>query len=322
MSAGGGGAGEAAVGVQRSERSIRKGAGMALLLLVLLLVPRFANNYYLEVLSEAWLYVLLCLGLNIVVGFAGLLDLGYAAFFAVGAYTAGIVTIRLGQSFWLSLPIAVVTATLAGVIIGGPTLRLRSDYLAIVTLGFGEMVRITVRNLAITGGASGLVGIERPHLFGYALHSIGAFYYVFLLLAVLGIVASHRLENSRIGRAWKYVRSDEDAARAMGINHAAVKLAAYALGAIFAAIGGCFYATKMTAISPETFTFNQSLLILLGVVLGGRGKIPGVILGALVIVIFPELFRDVGSMRMLVFAVSLLLIMLFRPAGIWPERWR
>lgn len=313
---------EAAVRVQPAAWSVRHLAGVVVLLGVLAAVPAFANNYYLEVLSEAWFYVLLCLGLNIVVGYAGLLDLGYAAFFAVGAYTAGIVTLRLGLSFWLSLPISVIAASIAGVIIGGPTLRLRSDYLAIVTLGFGEMVRISVRNLAVTGGASGLVGINRPYLLGYHLNSIGAYYYIFLLLAVLGVIASHRLENSRIGRAWKYVRSDEDAARAMGINHALVKLAAYILGAIFAAIGGCFYAAKMTAISPETFTFNQSLLILLGVVLGGRGKIPGVILGALVIVIFPELFRDIGSMRMLVFAISLLLIMLFRPAGIWPEKWR
>lgn len=303
-------------------RALWRAAGLATLLAAVAAVPFFANNYYLEVLSEAWFYVLLCLGLNIVVGYAGLLDLGYAAFFAVGAYTAGLVTLRLGQSFWLSLPLAVIAAALAGVIIGGPTLRLRSDYLAIVTLGFGEMVRITVRNLAITGGASGLVGINRPELFGYQIKSIADYYYVFLGLAVFAAVASHRLEHSRIGRAWKYVRSDEDAARAMGINHAAVKLAAYVLGAIFAAIGGCFYAAKMTAIAPETFNFNQSLLILLGVVLGGRGKIPGVILGALVVVIFPEIFRDIGSMRMLIFAVSLLLIMLFRPAGIWPERWQ
>jgi branched-chain amino acid transport system permease protein len=307
--------------VRSARRAWRIGGALALLAVVLVL-PGFLNNYYLEVLSEAWLYVLLCLGLNIVVGYAGLLDLGYAAFFAVGASTAGLVTLRLGLSFWLSLPLAVMAAVVAGVVIGGPTLRLRSDYLAIVTLGFGEMVRITVRNLAITGGASGLVGINRPELFGFKLVSIGAFYYVFLFLALVAMAASHRLEHSRIGRAWKYVRSDEDAARAMGINHATVKLAAYILGAIFAAIGGCFYAAKMTAIAPETFNFNQSLLILLGVVLGGRGKIPGVILGALVIVIFPEVFRDIGSMRMLVFAVSLLLIMLFRPAGIWPQRSR
>ncbi len=305
-----------------ASRSPRAIAITLALLVAALAVPLVANNYALEVLSEAWFYVLLCLGLNIVVGYAGLLDLGYAAFFAVGAYTAGLVTLKLGLSFWLSLPLAVVAAAIAGVVIGGPTLRLRSDYLAIVTLGFGEMVRITVRNLAVTGGASGLVGISRPSLFGYKLDTIAGFYYIFLLLAMLAVLASHRLEHSRIGRAWKYVRSDEDAARAMGINHAAVKLSAYVLGAIFAAIGGCFYAAKMTAIAPETFNFNQSLLILLGVVLGGRGKIPGVILGAVVVVVAPEVFRDVGSLRMLVFAACLLLIMLLRPAGIWPERWR
>ncbi len=303
-------------------RSPRGTVVSAALIVVALAIPLVANSYALEVLSEAWFYVLLCLGLNIVVGYAGLLDLGYAAFFAVGAYTAGLVTLKLGLSFWFSLPLAVVAASIAGVVIGGPTLRLRSDYLAIVTLGFGEMVRITVRNLAVTGGASGLVGISRPYLFGYKLDTIASYYYIFLALALLAVAASHRLEHSRIGRAWKYVRSDEDAARAMGINHAAVKLSAYVLGAIFAAIGGCFYAAKMTAIAPETFTFNQSLLILLGVVLGGRGKIPGVILGALVVVVAPELFRDIGSLRMLVFALCLLLIMLLRPAGIWPERWR
>ncbi|MDE2334834.1 MAG: branched-chain amino acid ABC transporter permease [Rhodospirillales bacterium] len=306
----------------RAARSPRGMVLSAVLILAALAIPLFANGYALEVLSEAWFYVLLCLGLNIVVGFAGLLDLGYAAFFAVGAYTAGLVTLKLGLSFWFSLPLAVIAASIAGVIIGGPTLRLRSDYLAIVTLGFGEMVRIAVRNLAVTGGASGLVGISRPYLFGYKLDTIGSYYYIFLALALLAVAASHRLENSRIGRAWKYVRSDEDAARAMGINHAAVKLSAYMLGAIFASIGGCFYAAKMTAIAPETFNFNQSLLILLGVVLGGRGKIPGVMLGAIVVVVAPEVFRDIGSMRMLVFALSLLLIMLLRPAGIWPERWR
>ena len=303
-------------------RSPRRVAITAALLVISLGIPLVANGYELEVLSEAWLYALLCLGLNIVVGYAGLLDLGYAAFFAVGAYTAGLVTLRLGLSFWFSLPIAVVAASIAGVVIGGPTLRLRSDYLAIVTLGFGEMVRITVRNLSVTGGASGLVGISRPWFFGYKIDTISSYYYIFLGLAALAVVASHRLEHSRIGRAWKYVRSDEDAARAMGINHVTVKLSAYVMGAIFAALGGCFYAAKMTAIAPETFNFNQSLLILLGVVLGGRRKIPGVILGALVVVVAPELFRDIGSMRMLVFAASLLLIMLLRPAGIWPERWR
>lgn len=301
-------------------RSGARPALLTLLLIALALVPRFANNYELEVLSNAWLYVVLCLGLNIVVGYAGLLDLGYAAFFAVGAYATGILTTRYGIDFWLTIPAAIICALGAGVIVGGPTLRLRSDYLAIVTLGFGEIVRITARNLQITGGASGLVGINRPHLFGVQLEQIWQFYYVFLILAVLACIVSARVQDSRIGRAWRYVRFDEDAAEAMGINRVAVKLYAYMLGAVFASVAGCFYAAKMTAISPETFSFTQSVLILLGVVLGGMGKIPGVILGALVLTIFPEVFRSIGSLRLLVFAIVLLLIMLFRPHGIWPDK--
>jgi branched-chain amino acid transport system permease protein len=303
----------------------RAGAPVRVLLALALLaalaaVPAFASNYVLEVLTNTWLYVVLCLGLNIVVGYAGLLDLGYAAFFAVGAYATGILTTRLGIDFWATIPAAVLCAIAAGVVIGGPTLRLRSDYLAIVTLGFGEMVRIAARNLSITGGASGLVGIQRPVLFGVRLEQVGQFYYVFLGLAVLAWVLSARVENSRIGRAWKYVRYDEDAAEAMGIDRVAVKLYAYMLGAVFAAVAGCFYAARMTAISPETFSFAQSVLILVGVVLGGMGKIPGVALGAVVLTVFPEVFRGIGSLRMLVFAVLLLLLMLFRPHGLWPDR--
>ena len=292
----------------------------AAIIAIAMYVPFVVNNYVLEVLTNAFLYVVLCLGLNIVVGYAGLLDLGYAAFFAVGAYTTGILTTDLHLSFWETMPAAAVLASIAGVVIGGPTLRLRSDYLAIVTLGFGEMVRIAARNLKITGGASGLVGIDRPTLAGFRLDQIIDFYYVFLALALLAWIVSAQLENSRIGRAWKYIRYDEDAAEAMGINRILLKLYAYILGAIFAAIAGCFYAVKMTAISPETFSFAQSVLILVGVVLGGMGKIAGVTIGALVLTIFPELFRDIGSLRMLVFAVVLLLIMLFRPHGIWPDR--
>jgi branched-chain amino acid transport system permease protein len=262
----------------------------------------------------------LCLGLNIVVGYAGLLDLGYAAFFAVGAYTSGILTSHFGVNFWLTIPVAVCVSATAGIIIGGPTLRLRSDYLAIVTLGFGEIVRIIARNLEITGGASGLIGIDRPTIFGFQLSQINHFYYVFLLLAIVACIVSYRLQHSRMGRAWQYVREDEDAAEAMGINRVAVKLYAYVTGAIFGGVAGCFFAAKMTAISPETFTFQQSVLILLGVVLGGMGKIPGVIIGAFALVLFPEVFRDIGSTRILVFAIVMLIIMLYRPEGIWPAR--
>ncbi len=285
---------------------------------VAMVIPLVSNNYVLEVLTNAWFYTMLCLGLNIVVGYAGLLDLGYAAFFAVGAYTTGILTSHFGVNFWLTIPVAVCCSIIAGVIIGGPTLRLRSDYLAIVTLGFGEIVRIIARNLEITGGASGLIGIERPYFFGIELSQIIHFYYVFLILAIIACFVSYRLQHSRLGRAWQYVREDEDAAEAMGIGRVSVKLYAYVIGATFGGVAGCFFAAKMTAISPETFTFSQSVLILLGVVLGGMGKIPGVVVGAFALVLFPEVFRDLGSMRILVFAIVMLVIMLYRPEGIWP----
>ena len=285
-----------------------------------MLLPLISNNYVLEVMTNAWFYVVLCLGLNIVVGYAGLLDLGYAAFFAVGAYTTGILTSHFGVNFWLTIPAAVFFSICAGVIIGGPTLRLRSDYLAIVTLGFGEIVRIVARNLEITGGASGLIGIEKPSIFGFELNQIFHFYYAFLILAVIACFVSYRLQHSRLGRAWQYVREDEDAAEAMGIDRVAVKLYAYVIGAIFGGVAGCFFAAKMTAISPETFMFQQSVLILLGVVLGGMGKIPGVIIGAFALVLFPEVFRGLGSSRILVFAIVMLVIMLYRPEGIWPGK--
>ncbi|HVX71823.1 MAG TPA: branched-chain amino acid ABC transporter permease [Devosia sp.] len=275
--------------------------------------------YAVVILTNALLYTILALGLNIVVGYAGLLDLGYAAFFAVGAYSVGILTTVFGWNFWATIPVAVLAAMLAGVIIGGPTLRLRSDYLAIVTLGFGEIVRIAARNLQITGAASGISGIEQPWLFGWHIAGSTDFYYVFLLLAVIGIFVSVRLANSRLGRAWLYVRHDEDAAEAMGIDRVRVKLAAYIIGAIYGAVGGAFFAVNFTAISPQSFSFQQSTLFLMAVILGGMGKIPGVILGAFIVVLGPELLRDLGSFRYLVFAVGLLLIMLFRPSGIWPS---
>lgn len=287
---------------------------------IAMLFPLVTDNYGLEVLTNVWFYVILCLGLNIVVGYAGLLDLGYAAFFAVGAYTTGILTSEFGINFWLTIPVAILFSACAGCIIGGPTLRLRSDYLAIVTLGFGEIVRIIARNLEITGGASGLIGIQRPSIFGFQLTQIIHFYYVFLILAILAAFISYRLQHSRMGRAWQYVREDEDAAEAMGINRVAVKLYAYVTGAIFGGVAGCFFAAKMSAISPETFQFQQSVLILLGVVLGGMGKIPGVIIGAFALVLFPEVFRELGSMRILVFAIVMLIIMLYRPEGIWPAK--
>ncbi|MGN6303640.1 MAG: branched-chain amino acid ABC transporter permease [Mesorhizobium sp.] len=293
--------------------------GVAVLLCALAL-PQFSNAYVLEVGTNVLLYVVLCLGLNVVVGYAGLLDLGYAAFFAVGAYTTGILTAEFGFNFWLTIPIAMVAACIAGIIIGTPTLRLRSDYLAIVTLGFGEIVRIIARNLDITGGASGLIGIERPEIFGFRLFQVQHFYYAFLALALVTVFVCLSVERSRIGRAWLYVRYDEDAAAGIGINRVSVKLQAYMMGAVIASVAGCLYAAKMTAISPESFTFAQSLIILLGVVLGGMGRIPGVVLGAILVALLPEVLRGVGTYRPLVTALALLAVMLFRPTGLWPDR--
>jgi branched-chain amino acid transport system permease protein len=299
----------------------KRAAVFAALVLTAVLVPSVGSNYTLEILTNSFLYIVLCLGLNIIVGYAGLLDLGFAAFFAVGAYSVGILTSKFGWNFWLAIPPALLLTVVVRVVIGAPTLRLRSDYLAIVTLGAGEMIRIIARNMKdLTGGASGLIGIQRPSIFGLELNQISHYYYIFLILAILAVFASDRLENSRIGRAWKYVRDDEDAAEAMGIDRVAVKLSAYIIGALFAGLAGCFYAAKMTAISPETFQFMQSIMILVAVVLGGMGKIAGMVVGALAMVLFPEIFREIGSMRMLVFGVILIVMMIFRPQGLWPDR--
>lgn len=290
------------------------------LMLVAFTLPFVAGPYILEVATMALLYMVLCLGLNVVVGYAGLLDLGYAAFFAVGAYTTGILTSQFGWNFWATIPAAATAAAIAGVLIGAPTLRLRSDYLAIVTLGFGEIIRLIARNLEVTGGASGLYAIERPTLFGIKLDQNIDFYFMFLVLLLIVIYVSYSLSRSRIGRAWLCVRFDEDAAAGIGINRVAVKLYAYVVGAVIAALAGTIFAVKMTAVSPESFTFTQSLAILLGVVLGGMGKIPGVILGAAVMTLLPEVMRDAGIYRPLVTAVALLALMLFRPQGLWPDR--
>jgi len=286
-------------------------------------LPAFLNNYSLNVMWNAMFYMLLALGLNVIVGYCGLCDLGYAAKFAIGAYTTGILIKSFGLSFWLTLPLAVLVSVLTAVLIGAPTLKLRSDYLAIVTLGFAEIVRITARNLEITGSSSGLNAITRPEIFGMRMTKITHWYYIFLVLVVLFIIVSYRIRHSRFGRALAYIREDEDAAQAMGVNVTRYKLYAYIIGTVLGGITGSFYAVKMTAISPTSFDFTQSANILLAVILGGMGKIPGVIAGAAFFAIFPELFRDVpviGEMRMLFFGILLIIVMITRPQGLWPER--
>ena len=294
-----------------------------IMLVILAVLPLRLGNYTLEVLWNAMFYMLLALGLNIIVGYCGLCDLVYAAKFAIGAYTTGILIKTFGWNFWYTLPVSILVSIIAAVIIGGPTLKLRSDYLAIVTLGFAEIVRITARNLTITGSASGLHSIARPVFFGIRLTQITHWYYVFLVLVVLYIIISFRLRHSRFGRALAYIREDEDAAQAMGVNTTLYKLYAYILGAVLGGITGSFYAVKMSSISPGSFDFTQSANILLAVILGGMGKIPGVIMGAAFFAIFPELFRDVpliGDMRMLFFGILLVVVMITRPQGLWPER--
>jgi len=288
-------------------------------------VPLYGNAYLLNVLITAMFYMLLALGLNVIIGFTGLCDLGYIAKFAIGAYTTGILMLRFNWSFWLTIPAAIVVAMLAAVATGAPTLRLRSDYLAIVTLGFAEIIRITTRNLEITGKATGLNAIPRPEFFGIRLSKMTHWYVVFLILVVLFVIITNRIKNSRFGRAIEFIREDEDAAEAMGIDTTRYKLWAYIMGAVLGAIAGCFYAVKMMAITPNDLTFTMSANVLLAVVLGGMGKIPGVIMGAAVFSILPELLRDVpvvGDMRMLFFGLLLIIVMIFRPQGLWPERRR
>ncbi|MDR0532210.1 MAG: branched-chain amino acid ABC transporter permease [Oscillospiraceae bacterium] len=297
----------------------------AALLLAMTALPFFLDDYALHVLWNAMFYALLALGLNVIVGYCGLCDLGYAAKFAIGAYTTGILMKSFGWNFWLTLPMSILVAVITAVIIGAPTLKLRSDYLAIVTLGFAEIVRITARNLPITGSASGLNAIARPSLFGLRLTKISHWYYVFLVLVVIFVFISNRLRHSRFGRALAYIREDEDAAQAMGVDTTRYKLYAYMIGAVLGGVTGSFFAVTMTSISPGSFDFTQSANILLAVILGGMGKIPGVIAGAAFFAIFPEIFRDVpivGNMRMLFFGLLLIVVMITRPQGFWPERKR
>jgi len=308
-----------------TEKKIVRYALGAVLLIIVAILPMFLKSHIVNVLLNAMFYMLLAMGLNIIVGYCGLCDLGYAAKFAVGAYTTGILVKTFGWNFWLTLPVSIVTSIAAAFLIGAPTLKLRSDYLAIVTLGFAEIVRITARNLEITGSAGGLNGIARPSLFGMRLTTFTHWFYVYLVLIVIFIIISNRVRHSRFGRGLAFIREDEDAAQAMGVNTTRYKLYAYMLGAVLGGITGSFYAVQMTSISPSSFDFTKSVNILLAVILGGMGKIPGVIIGAAFFAIFPELFRDIpviGDMRMLFFGILLVVVMITRPQGLWPDKIR
>jgi len=354
----------------------------AVLLFPLLAAP--FGNAWVRIADVALLYIMLALGLNVVVGFAGLLDLGYVAFFAIGAYLAGLlsspqlaatigslqidfpvagawVTEWVGPviasqgvhlSVWLIIPLAALVAGLAGALLGAPTLKLRGDYLAIVTLGFGEIIRIFMNNLNgpinITNGPQGINLIDPVRIGGVSLAgeagvvqlgslsipSVNAYYYLFLILAVGTIIFSYRLQHSRLGRAWIAIREDEIAAKAMGINVRNMKLLAFAMGASFGGIAGAMFGAFQGFISPESFSLTDSIAILAMVVLGGIGHIPGVVLGAVLLAALPELLRhtvepiqmsllgqvwiDAEVLRQLLYGLALVLIMLARPAGLWP----
>ena len=331
-------------------------AGFALVALALFALPfalAHVGTAWVRIANFAILYVLLALGLNIVVGFAGLLDLGYIAFYAVGAYAYALLAgphFNLHLPFWIVLPIGAAIAAIFGILLGAPTLKLRGDYLAIVTLGFGEIVRIFLNNLSrpvnITNGPQGLARIDpfslggldfsrNETIAGVLVSGPMKYYYLLLLVMLALVVINVRLQNSRIGRAWEAIREDEIAARAMGINTTNMKLLAFAMGATFGGVAGGMFSAIQGFISPESFVLVESVMVVCMVVLGGMGNIPGVILGALLLSFVPEILRwtvepvqtalfgrslvEPEVIRMLIFGFALVLVMLFRPAGLLPS---
>ncbi len=292
------------------------------LLLLALLLPLPLGNYHRTVAWRTGLYIMLGLSLNIIVGYAGLFQLGHAAFYALGAYTAAILNLRLGMPLLWTFPASVLVAALFGYLITRPILHLRGDYLAIVTIAFGEVVRLALVNnlFGITGGANGLSGIARPMLFGLELRRPIHHYYLMLLFLVLLLIAVERWQNSRLGRAWMYVREDEVAAEAMGIDTTQVKALAFVLGSGAAGLAGALYAGQLTVISPDIGRFMESVIIFCIVVLGGTGSIPGVFVGTLGMVTLPELFRPLQEWRDAWLGVAMVVMMIARPAGLWPSR--
>jgi branched-chain amino acid transport system permease protein len=282
--------------------------------------PWLFSLYQTNIMITALIYVVVGLGLNIVVGLAGLLDLGYVAFYAVGAYSYALLNHHFGIGFWLALPIGGLLGFIFGIILGFPVLRLRGDYLAIVTLGFGEIIRLVLENWnAFSFGPSGIANIPRPGFFGIelSLHQAHIYlYYLMVGLSLLTVFVVRRLQDSRIGRAWMALREDEIACQAMGIDKTKTKLSAFALGATWAGMGGVMFAAKTTFINPASFTIWESIIILCIVVLGGMGSIIGVICGAFILILLPEYLRAFSEYRMMIFGIVLVSMMVFRPEGI------
>jgi branched-chain amino acid transport system permease protein len=295
--------------------------------LIILGLP-ILGSYPSEILDNVGIYVLMGLGLNIVVGFAGLLDLGYVAFFAIGAYTMGVLTspeiawTGFQLPFWGALPVAVLMATLWGVILGIPVLGMRGDYLAIVTLGFGEIIRLLALSDALKpfiGGSNGITAIPKPSLGPIALDTPQTLYYLILVACLLAVFVSTRLKDSRLGRTWMALREDEDVAEAMGIDLVRTKLLAFATGAAFAGLGGAIFASKLTSVYPHSMQLLISINVLCVVIVGGIGSIPGVVVGSLFLIGLPEILREFAEYRMLMYGAALVIMMLVRPEGLVPE---
>jgi len=308
------------------QRNLRWG-GVGLGILIALFLPLILRTYLTEVVDNIGLYVLMGLGLNIVVGFAGLLDLGYVAFFAIGAYTMAVLTSQAdlgiaGMSFWTALPFSVLAAVLAGVILGVPVLKMRGDYLAIVTMGFGEIIRILALSDALApfiGGAQGILKIPNVSIGSMALVKPEQLYYVILVGCLLAFFVSWRLRDSRLGRQWRALREDEDVAEAMGINLVKTKLLAFAIGAAFSGLSGAIFSCKLNSIFPHSFNLMISINVLCLIIVGGMGSLPGVVVGALLLVGLPELLREFAEYRMLMYGALLIVMMLVRPEGFWPS---
>jgi branched-chain amino acid transport system permease protein len=293
-----------------------------LALVVVAVFPFLASDYLLDVTFFFGIYVLLGLSLNIVLGEVGLYDLGHAGFYAIGAYATAILNTRFGIPVLLLLPVAAIAAGLFAFLVTSPIIHLRGDYLCIVTIGMGEIVRLGLINnpLDLTGGPNGVYGIDSPTLGLIKLDSSMGSYYLIWVVVGLAAFALYRLQRSRIGRAWNCIREDEVAAQATGINVRAHKLLAFVLGAALAGVAGNLYACKLMVVSPESFTFWESCLMFSIVLIGGMGSVPGVIIGAAAISLFPEIFRSFANYRMVIFGVVMILMMMFRPGGAWPRR--
>lgn len=301
--------------------------GLLIVFLVMLVLPAISSTYQVNIISTALIYVVLALGLNIAVGLSGQLVLGYAAFYAVGAYTYGLANYYLGLGFWTMLPIGGIVAALAGILLGLPVLRLRGDYLAIVTLGFGEITRLVIQNWSsLTRGSGGISGIAKPSFFNIPITNVDIsssyIYYITLIIAIITIFVVDRLKHSRVGRAWQALREDEIASEAMGVDTTRTKLSAFALSSMWAGFAGVLMAAKTTFINPNSFTFMESALILSMVVLGGMGSIWGVVVGAAAIILLPEYLRAFSEYRMLIFGATMVVMMVFRPQGLIPPRFR